>query len=687
MLEAEKIYQCSNQRCAQRVVVKADFEQGNVMDLPTSCPQAPRCKSKSLIPVENSQVCQDYQEITIQEQVKRLGLGSIPRSIVVVLENDLVDQCKPGDDVIVVGRVCQRWRSLYRNERCELELVLRANSVVVHSRAKTGIGSYSEDDIVFFREYWERNKEKPLSARNHILSSVCSQLYGLFPVKLGLVLTLLGGAPHVDPSGTRTRGESHMLLVGDPGTGKSQFLREAAKLSSRSVLTTGIGTTSAGLTAAAVKDGAEWMLEGGALVLADRGVCCIDEFSCIRSHDRTTIHEAMEQQTISVAKAGMICKLSTRATVIAATNAKGRYDMSEDATVNTGIASPLLSRFDLVLLLLDTANAEFDMQVSSHILRNVCDTNLFTQGSLGLERQWSLRDLQAYFTYVKHNLNPTLNSHSQAVLARYYQNQRRTDERFSGQARTTLRLLESLVRLAQAHARLLMREDVIVQDAVVACSLMESSITSTCIFGTDSIVQGKFPDNAETHYTNLQQTVLTALGLGYMLRSTPRAISNDAIAETPDSQITQRDVQVVLSPGHWSNVRKSSQTSVLNDSRQLEQNSVVSQNLSVSLQDSCNSPASSFVCSQMVEERDLNGGQSKTSCRSEIYDETNSVSNIRKQVDQAFQSSEASQRSPSPLRKRRRVSEDHEMYSQESTSDVIGDLDFDDLSGVRPRNS
>ncbi|WVZ81945.1 hypothetical protein U9M48_029268 [Paspalum notatum var. saurae] len=515
MIEYER--ECMCRKCKHRFPVFPELEAGNRMKIPAMCPSKSSrgCGSASFQIVEGTTICHDYQEIKIQENVQLLGVGSIPRSIPVILMDDLVDTIKAGDDVIITGILSAKWSPDIKDVRSNLDPMLLANYVrslhcsflvIIYQssqircqqrrtnelKSDIDIPVETEED---FKRFWEKYRVTPLKGRNLILKGICPQIFGLFTVKLAVALTLIGGVQHVDASGTKIRGEPHMLLVGDPGTGKSQFLKFAAKLSHRSVITTGLGSTSAGLTVTAVKDGGEWMLEAGALVLADGGLCCIDEFDSMREHDRTTIHEAMEQQTISIAKAGLVTTLSTRTTVFGATNPKGRYDSSESLSVNTTLSGPLLSRFDIVLVLLDTQNTEWDEIVSSHILNESFDEK---KDKIDASVKWTLPHLRRYINYVR-RFKPVLTKEAERVISSYYQLQRKSGTHNA--ARTTVRMLESLIRLAQgmfSHARLMFRNEVRRLDAIAAILCIESSTTTSPIVdNAGNALHSNFTDNPD----------------------------------------------------------------------------------------------------------------------------------------------------------------------------------------------
>ncbi|KAJ3109661.1 DNA helicase mcm9 [Phlyctochytrium planicorne] len=537
MIQTAKIFRCT--KCNGRFSVAFDRSLYNAFPKPTRCkgfPDQSPCNGKKFVEInyEPGSVptfCKDYQEIKVQELITKLSFGTIPRSITVILEDDITDLCKAGDDVTIMGVSLLRYKPLVETKRVESEVAMLANSIEVNND-QGGAGILTEELKAEFKQHWEQHSGTPMAGRDVILKSFCPTVIGMSIVKLAVMLVLVGGVAKYDVTGLKIRGDSHLLLVGDPGTGKSQFLRYASLLSTRSILTTGIGSTSAGLTVSAVKDSGEWQLEAGALVLADRGICCIDEFGGIRENDKTAIHEAMEQQTISVAKAGLVCKLNTRCSILAASNPKGKYDFSLNLEVNIGLGSPLLSRFDLILILLDTQNDDWDRKVSSFILDLPSEDEsetVDTQKSTDTFKPWDFVKLQAYIKYVKANCDPELSDDASTILQRYYQLQRNSDIR--NVARTTVRLLESLIRLTQAHARLMCKNVADGHDAVVAVLMMELSMNASGLATGDSPLHAPFPDEPDIFFGHQENDLLRKMGLEGLLGN-----SNKRRTDSPNGE-------------------------------------------------------------------------------------------------------------------------------------------------------
>ncbi|XP_076180354.1 DNA helicase MCM9 [Ptiloglossa arizonensis] len=505
VLKVVQRYRCK--KCKHINFVNYEWEIQNF----TNISECKACSATKLIALTafDLEDSSDCQEIRIQEKGRVDTSRSLTEEMQIILLDDLVDKCRPGDNIEINGMIIRVWEKLEVGERLEATTIMLANSVSVQRKIFETASTQEMRDV--FKNYWNQYNDNPLLGRDNILASICPQLYGMYTAKLALAVVLAGGVPKCNESGTRVRGEPHLLLIGDPGTGKSQLLRAASRLATRSVFTTGIGSTAAGLTATAVRDSDGWHLEAGALVLADGGVCCVDEFTTMSLHDRTSVHEAMEQQTISIAKAGLVSTLNSRCSVIAAINPSGgQFDDEEEWETNLG--DPLLSRFDLILLLRDNRNPEWDRLTSDHILRAAYETRENTAQTdsknhielLKSEGLWKEDTLREYLAYI-HSLQPILTKEAELVLRTIYLYHRSHPGR--REERTTVRLLDSLIRLAEGHAKLMYKSKIELMDAIYVVKLIGVEPT----FETD--LGCSFPSDPMATYRSEGRKLLRIIGL------------------------------------------------------------------------------------------------------------------------------------------------------------------------------
>lgn len=451
-------------RCGETAYIE---QSGAFLKAPLKC-DVPQCQSKGPFEfIQEGSTFIDYQQIRIQERPEDLPPGQLPRTVnVKLISRDLVDKARPGDHVAITGIVRAEAPVLPTAGKLRVfRLHLDTNFLDVESKEpETGFISPEEEKKIL------ELAEDPWVHRN-IMRSIAPSIYGYETIKEAIMYLIFGGvAKHlVDIS---IRGELNVLLVGDPGTAKSQLLQYVAAVAPRGLYTSGRGTTAAGLTAAVLREhGGGMTLEAGALVLADKGVACIDEIDKMRPEDRVAIHEAMEQHTVSVAKGGIVATLNARTAILAAANPSlGRYDAYKTVTENINLPVTILSRFDLIFVLKDKPEKDMDERMTTHILE------LHKKGTAPVETPIPSDLLRKYFSYAK-NIKPVLTDEALERLKQFYLEMRAVTEKIEGSPiAITARQLESLVRLAEARARVALRKEVTAEDAEAAIVIMNKSL-------------------------------------------------------------------------------------------------------------------------------------------------------------------------------------------------------------------
>jgi replicative DNA helicase Mcm len=374
---------------------------------------------------------------------------------------DLVDIARPGDRVSIVGIVRYPIQITFRQRR------VRTSDVYIEGNHVDTLEKELEITITPEEEVKIREVAEDPLILSKLRNSIAPSIYGYNDIKEAILYALFGGVPKKMPDGTHIRGDIHILLVGDPGTAKSQLLQYVSQVAPRGLFTSGRGTSAAGLTATVVRSRmGEFALEAGALVLADKGICCIDEIDKMRPEDRSAIHLAMEQQIVSISKASIVATLNTRTAILAAANPTlGRYDPFRSVADNISLPITILSRFDLIFILRDEPQREIDREMSEHIL------TLHRTRSTPVAPPFDPIFLRKYITYAR-QVEPKLSEEAAEALRNFYLRLRSISSTMRGSPiAITPRQLESLIRLAEARARVFLREMVTIEDAHAAINL------------------------------------------------------------------------------------------------------------------------------------------------------------------------------------------------------------------------
>src|SRR3989344_3520099 len=465
-INAEIIYKCPIGHKTHMILLK-----GLSVNTPTKCSD-PKCAQKEFrIDPESSRFI-DFQILRLQELPEDLPPGQLPHYVDVSIKQDLVDNARPGDRIILTGIVrieqdqiagARTTSGLYR---------LRIDGNNIEFLGGRGIKSSRKTE----REEVSPEEEKIIKSLStnpdiydRLVDSFAPHIHGHSIIKEAILLLVVGSTQRLLQDGAKIRGDINIFLVGDPGTAKSEMLKFCARIAPRGLYTSGRGSTAAGLTAAVVRDKTGiMMLEAGPVVLGDQGLVCIDEFDKMKPEDRSALHEVMEQQSASIAKGGIVATLNARTSILAAANPMyGKYDPFKNITENVNLPIPLLTRFDLIFVVRDIPGREKDEKIARHIIELHTPSGIETRSLIDVDI------LTKYLAYAK-RIEPVLTKDAEEKILEYYMKMRNVES--EEMITVTPRQLEGIIRLSTARARLLMKDKVEEEDAERAIFLIQSML-------------------------------------------------------------------------------------------------------------------------------------------------------------------------------------------------------------------
>ena len=449
--------QCRNCRTTKSWPMKPGF---SFAQLPRICDRTPVSDAEQKCPVDPYQIlpdkstCIDQQTIKIQELPESVPTGETPRHMLLSVDRYLTNKIVPGTRCTVIGV----FTTLTPQARPGGSQIQQPYLRVAGITPEQGGGRDTNSTFTPDEEEGLLAMARDPKIYDRIAESVAPAISGGENIKKAVACLLFGGAAKRLPDGMRLRGDINVLLLGDPGTAKSQLLKFAEKVAPISVYTSGKGSSAAGLTASVIRDAStrEFYLEGGAMVLADGGVVCIDEFDKMRESDRVAIHEAMEQQTISIAKAGITTTLNSRTSVLAAANSTfGRWDDTKSTDENIDFQSTILSRFDLIFLVKDIHDEARDAALAKFVMNVHLKTN-----DLVKEGEISVDELKRFIQYVRHKCGPRLSPAASAKLQNHFvsiradMHQREVETQKRSAIPITVRQLEAIIRISESLAKM-----------------------------------------------------------------------------------------------------------------------------------------------------------------------------------------------------------------------------------------